>query len=75
MEKTEIGREKAESIKKNDLTICYLQETHFRLKDTNRPWLLWLSGLNKGCEPKGCWFNSQSGHMPGLRARSPLGAT
>ena len=25
------------------------------------------------CEPKGCWFNSQSGHMPGLRARSPVG--
>ena len=24
-------------------------------------------------EPKGCWFNSQSGHMPGLRARSPVG--
>ena len=21
------------------------------------------------CEPKGCWFNSQSGHMPGLWAR------
>ena len=24
-------------------------------------------------EPKGCWFDSQSGHMPGLRARSPVG--
>ena len=24
-------------------------------------------------EPKGCWFNSQSGHMSGLRARSPAG--
>ena len=23
------------------------------------------------CEPKGCWFNSQSEHMPGLWARSP----
>ena len=23
------------------------------------------------CEPKGCWFDSQSGHMPGLRARFP----
>ena len=27
------------------------------------------------CEPKGCWFDSQSGHMPGLWARSPVGGT
>ena len=25
------------------------------------------------CEPKGCWFNSQSGNVPGLWARSPVG--
>ena len=25
------------------------------------------------CEPKGHWFDSQSGHMPGLPARSPVG--
>ena len=25
------------------------------------------------CEPKGCQFDSQSGHMPGLQARSPAG--
>ena len=25
------------------------------------------------CEPKGCWFNSRSGHMPGLLARSLAG--
>ena len=25
------------------------------------------------CEPKGHWFYSQSGHMPGLQARSPVG--
>ena len=25
------------------------------------------------CKPKGHWFNSQSGHMPGLQARSPVG--
>ena len=25
------------------------------------------------CEPKGRWFHSQSGHMPGLRARCPVG--
>ena len=26
------------------------------------------------CKPKGHWFNSMSGHMPGLRARSPAGS-
>ena len=26
------------------------------------------------CEPKGCQFDSQSGHTPGLQARSPVGA-
>ena len=26
-------------------------------------------------EPKGCQFSSQSGHMPGLQARSPVGGT
>ena len=25
------------------------------------------------CQPKGRRFNSQSGHMPGLQARSPVG--
>ena len=25
------------------------------------------------CEPRGCWFHSQLGHMPGLQARSPVG--
>ena len=25
------------------------------------------------CEPKGCWFNSWSGHMPALQARSTSG--
>ena len=27
------------------------------------------------CEPKGCWFDSQSGHRPGLWAWSPVGGT
>ena len=26
-----------------------------------------------GCEAKGGWFDSQSGHMPRLQARSPIG--
>ena len=38
-----------------------------------QPWLVWLSGSSVGCEPKGRQFNSQSGHMPGLLARSPVG--
>ena len=38
-----------------------------------KPWLVQLSGLSVGCEPKGRWFNSQSGHMSGLQARSPVG--
>ena len=42
---------------------------------SGEPWLVWPSGLSVGCESKGRWFNSQSGHMPGLRARSPMGAT
>ena len=37
-------------------------------------WLVQLSGLSVGCEPKGHWFDSQSGHRPGLQARSPVGA-
>ena len=40
-----------------------------------QPWLVWLSGSSAGCEPKGRQFNSQSGHMPGLLARSPVGGT
>ena len=33
-----------------------------------------LAGL-VACEPKGHWFDSQSGHMPGLPAGFPLGGT
>ena len=39
-----------------------------------RPWLVLLRGLSMGCKSKGCQFNSQSGHMPGLQAGSPVGA-
>ena len=53
------------------------------------PWLLWMSYVLKvlflgpgwcgsvdwvlACKPKGHWFDSQSGHMPGLQARSLVG--
>ena len=40
-----------------------------------KPWLVWLSGLRAGYEPKSCRFDSQSGHLPGLQARSLVGAT
>ena len=35
----------------------------------------WCSSMDWAwaCEPKGHWFDSQSGHMPGLQARSPIG--
>ena len=35
----------------------------------------WCSSVDwvQALEPKGCWFDSRSGHMPGLKARSPVG--
>ena len=34
----------------------------------------WCSSVDwvPACKPQGHWFNSQSGHMPGLWARSPV---
>ena len=29
--------------------------------------------IESACEPKSHWFDFQSGHMPGLQARSPVG--
>ena len=37
------------------------------------PWLVWLSGLSASPRTKDWRFDSQSGHMPGLQARSPVG--
>ena len=37
------------------------------------PWLVWLSALSPSIEAKGRWFDSQSGHMPGLQASSLVG--
>ena len=33
---------------------------------------MWLSRLVLACKLKGHWFHSQTGHMPGLWARSPV---
>ena len=35
----------------------------------------WCSSVDgvRACEPKGRWFDSPSGHTPGLQARSPVG--
>ena len=43
------------------------------VEKTSEPWLVWLSGLNAGLQTKGSRFDSQSGHMPGLQAKSPVG--
>ena len=40
------------------------------LKTAVMPWLRWWAWA---CEPKGCQFDSQSWHMAGLRAKSPVG--
>ena len=69
--------------KKQYSLICILFYVHailqYNLQYFQKPfllsWLVWLSGLSVGCKPKDCWFKSQSGHMPGLQARSPVGAT
>ena len=37
------------------------------------PWLVWLSGWSAGLQTKGRRFDSQSWHMPGLWAGSPVG--
>ena len=36
----------------------------------------WCGSVDRvpACEPKGCRFNSQSRHMPGFRAMSPVGS-
>ena len=38
-----------------------------------KPRLVWLSGLSASLPPRGRPFDSQSGHMPGLRARFQVG--
>ena len=45
---------------------CQLQASYVKFNMYTRPWLVWLSELSAACEPKGCQFDSQSGHMPGL---------
>ena len=51
------------------------EEGRSELKDRERESPVWCGSVDwvLACEPKGRWFNSQSGHMPGLRARPPLG--
>ena len=49
------------------LTLNLFFKNHFRSTGWcgSADWVL-------ACEPKGCPFDSQSGHMPGLWARSPV---
>ena len=68
------------------LVVCYLDKRSLLLapisvlasflpiwKVENSPG--WCGSVDwaSSCEPKGRWFHSQSGHMPGLWARSPVG--
>ena len=50
-----------------ELRLCY--------QEASRP--DWCGSVDwvLACEPKGLLFNSQSGHKPGLWARSPVGGT
>ena len=52
-----------------------IDTVHKSFKNIIGPWLVQLSALSTGCEPKCHQFDSQSGHMPGVRARFPVGAT
>ena len=58
------------SIKKTQEEI---KVTLSEIKKNLQPGLVWLVDRAPACEPKGCWFNSQSGHTPGLQARSLVG--
>ena len=50
--------------------LCHL----LQLNTMYLPWLVWLSGLSAACKPKGHWFYSKSGHIPGFQPRSPVGS-
>ena len=43
------------------------------IKKANRPWLVWLSCWALSHKPKSHGFDSQSGHMSGLRVQSLVG--
>ena len=48
-------------------TVC-----NFPSESSYQPWLVRLSGLSATLWTKGRWFDSWSGHMPGLQAMSPV---
>ena len=45
---------------------------HHQKQETQTALAQWIE-QGGACEPKGCWFDSQSGHMPEFQARSPVG--
>ena len=47
--------------------IIGLQSWLFKTQDSD------LAGLSVDCKPNACQLDPQSGNMPGLRARSPVG--
>ena len=55
-------------------TVANGRISFFFIKNHLRPCLVGLSGLNtEACTLKGHWFDSHSGHMPGLHAGPQLG--
>ena len=69
-------------LKKTNICVKYINKRAFFL-GVNFSYLKtvyvpgWHSSVDwvRACEPKSCQLDSQSGHMPGLQARSPVGGT
>ena len=57
------------------LTHCSGGHTRALRRKTQTPG--WCGSVDwaPACELKGLWFDSQSGHVPGLRVRSPVGVS
>ena len=71
----------AQNVNVSHLSEFSVAPLHFRtpsLKKMYQKWKLAVADVTQwiecqACEPKGRWLDSQSGPMPGLQARSPVG--
>ena len=54
------------------LPVCFSHLKNFK-KEKVWPWLMWFSGLSTSPQTGTHRFVSQSGHIPALWARSPVG--
>ena len=50
----------------------YRKVSGIRTQNLGPDWCGSVGGVSS-CKLKGCWFDSQSGHMPGLRVQFPMG--